>query len=193
MKKILAALLLFVVACGKGSDSNSGIIEPEAQVSGPGDSKFAGHCCLRAAQLLSELGTTGIAILYFWCWDPSETILAVIDPSGTETKVVLKVSGLYQVKYLADDIVVGSVAVTVIQPPAPKALFSQTFQDSLALNTEVRIKYQVSNCGSLSSVILPGTPQRADPKPKRLFFRLMTVCLRLVAQCQLASGSKPFC
>ena len=93
-----------------------------------------------------------------------------IDPSGTETKVVLKVSGLYQVKYLADDIVVGSVAVTVIQPPAPKALFSQTFQDSLALNTEVRIKYQVSNCGSLSSVILPGTPQRADPKTEKIVF-----------------------
>ncbi|MEK7075993.1 MAG: hypothetical protein AAB948_04345, partial [Patescibacteria group bacterium] len=169
MQKILAALLLFVVACGKGSDSNSGIIEPKPK------------CQAQVTPNLPVTVAYGSAVAFgapnnghcntvFLVLDPSETILAVIDPSGTETKVVLKVSGLYQVKYLADDIVVGSVAVTVIQPPAPKALFSQTFQDSLALNTEVRIKYQVSNCGSLSSVILPGTPQRADPKTEKIVF-----------------------
>ncbi|MHB8871360.1 MAG: hypothetical protein ACYC5G_02795 [Candidatus Doudnabacteria bacterium] len=165
MRKILAVLVLSV-ACGKDSEN---IIEPkpqcQAQVTPNSPVTVAygsivgfgapnnGHC------------STAFLVL-----DPSGREIAVIGPSGSEVVATMKVSGTYKVKYLADNTIVGSVVVTVIPPPAPKVLFSQAFGDSLMLNTEVRIKYEASNCGSLSSVILPGTPQSADSKTEKIVF-----------------------
>lgn len=173
MKKILAILVLSV-ACGESSDS---IIEPklacQAQVvpSSPVTVVYGGLVAFGAPN-------NGLCTQAFVVLDPSGQQLAVIGPSGSETVVVLKVSGSYQVKYLADNTVVGSVVVTVVPPPAPRVLFDQTFVDSLMLNTEVRIKYQANNCGSLSSVILPGTPLTADPKTEKIIFSVQDSLLK---------------
>lgn len=173
MKKILAVLVLSV-ACGKGADS---IIQPkpmcQAQVvpSSPVTVVYGGLVAFGAPN-------NGSCTRAFVVLDPTGQQLALIGPSGSETVVALKVSGSYQVKYLADNTVVGSVVVTVIPPPAPRVLFDQTFVDSLMLNTEVRIKYQANNCGGLSSMILPGTPLTADPKTEKIVFSVQDSLLK---------------
>lgn len=173
MKKILAVLMLSI-ACGEGSDS---IIEPkpacQAQVtpSSPVTVVYGGLVAFGAPN-------NGLCTQAFVVLDPTGQRIAVIGPSGAETSVALKVSGSYQVKYLANNAVVGFVVVTVTPPPVPKVLFDQTFADSLMLNTEVRVKYQANNCSGLSSVILPGTPLTADLKTEKIIFSVQDSLLK---------------
>ncbi len=177
MRKILAVYAFFAVACGQNTENKPAITElkPKCQAQ---ITPAASVTVQYGAVLGFGAPNNGFCTQAFVVLDPSGSQLAVIGPSGAETAVVVKISGTYQVKYLADNSIVGSVVITVLPPPEPKVNFSQSFTDSLLLNTEVRISYKISNCSSISSLLVPGTPQSADPKTEKIVFSVSDSILK---------------